>query len=73
MTKSVAGVWTAMFVARCRTSSYGLCHGAGFAVLDSFERVELQLKKILYSVGVGGGIWNQGGQLSYLLGRRFWE
>lgn len=62
-----------MFVARRRTSSYGFRHGAGFAVLDSFERVELQLKKILYSVGVGGGIWHQGGQLSYLLERGFGE
>lgn len=41
-----------MFVATVGQAGMGFHQDAGFAVLDSGERVELELKKILYTCGV---------------------
>lgn len=50
--KLIVWIWTAVFVASVGQAGVGFHQDAGFAVLASGGRVELELKKILYTRGV---------------------
>lgn len=59
-----------MFVASVGQAGIGFHQDAGLAVLDSGERVELELKKILYTCGVRRYL-ELAGQLWYFLEEDF--